>query len=111
MPNILAALPTPIRNYLATEKAKDATAQCKLFEDDAVVSDEGRDYRGRDEIRAWKQDAQEKYDYELEPLDASLNGDIVTVVVRLSGNFPGSPVEVDHTFTLVNDKIASLVIH
>jgi ketosteroid isomerase-like protein len=108
---VLSILPTPIVDYLAAEKAKDAATESKCFTDDAVVSDEGREYHGRDEIRVWKEEAQAKYRYELEPLDASVNGDIVTVVVRLSGDFPGSPVEVDHTFTLADDKIASLVVH
>lgn len=111
MTNVQSILPRPILDYLSAEKAKDVVAQSNLFAEDAMVSDEGRDYNGRDEIRAWKEDAQAKYEYELEPLDASVNGNIVTVVVRLSGNFPGSPVEVDHTFTLANDKIASLAIH
>jgi ketosteroid isomerase-like protein len=111
MRNVLSSLPRPIVDYLVAERSKDAAAQSKCFTDDAVVNDEGRDYHGRDEIRAWKEEARAKYQYDLEPLDASINGDIVTVVARLKGNFPGSPVDVDHTFTLENDKIASLVIH
>lgn len=111
MPNIFATLPPPVVDYLVAEKTKDAAAQCLCFADDAVVNDEGHDFHGRDEIRAWKENARAKYQYEIEPLDASINGDIITVVARLTGNFPGSPVDVDHTFTLENDKIASLVIH
>ncbi len=111
MRNVLSSLPSPVVDYLVAEKAKDAAAQSLCFCDDAVVNDEGREYHGRNEIQTWKKDARAKYQYELEPIDASINGDIVTVVARLTGNFPGSPVEVDHTFTLENDKIASLVIH
>lgn len=81
-----------------------------LFTQDASVHDENSDYRGRDAIRAWKKAAQAKYQYETEALDASSSGDTTTVHVRLSGNFPGSPVEVDFIFTLSGDKIASLVI-
>jgi hypothetical protein len=103
-------LPKAIAEYLATEKAKDPTTQSMCFANDAVVHDEGRDYRGRDAIRAWKQDAQAKYQYEMEPLNASTRENNVVLRARLSGNFPGSPVELDYTFTLANDKIASLVI-
>lgn len=95
---------------MAAETAKDADAQSLLFTEDARVHDENNDYRGRDAIRAWKKAAQAKYRYETETLDASSSGDTTTVHVRLSGNFPGSPVEVEFVFTLSGDKIASLVI-
>jgi ketosteroid isomerase-like protein len=111
MRNVLSSLPPAIVDYLVAEKAKDAAAQSRCFTDDAVVNDEGHDYHGRNEIRAWKEETRAKYQYDLQPIDASINGDIVTVVARLTGNFPGSPVDVDHTFTLEDDKIASLIIH
>jgi hypothetical protein len=34
----------------------------------------------------------------------------VTLRARIAGDFPGSPVELDHIFTLSNDEIASLEI-
>ena len=103
-------LPEPVAAYLAAETAKEADAQSLLFTEDSSVHDENNDYRGRDAIRAWKKAAQAKYQYETEVLDASSSGDTTTVHARLSGNFPGSPVEVELTFRIANDKIASLVI-
>lgn len=44
------------------------------------------------------------------PLDASADEKTVRLRARLTGEFPGSPVGVDYTFTLVNDKIPSLDI-
>jgi hypothetical protein len=44
------------------------------------------------------------------PTIADSSGETTTVRALLSGNFPGSPVEVDLTSTLSNDKIAALVI-
>lgn len=43
-------------------------------------------------------------------LDASVSEKTVKLRSRLTGDFPGSPVELDYTFTLANDKITSLVI-
>lgn len=103
-------LPEPIVSYLAAERARDHQALIACFADDAVVHDEGRDYRGRDAILIWRKDVEAKYRYDVEPLDASIKGNRVTLFVRLSGDFPGSPVEVDFDFTLTNDKIDSLVI-
>ena len=103
-------LPPAVAAYLAAEKVKDADALAQCFADDAVVHDEGHDHRGRDAIRSWKRAADAKYRFVLEPLDASASGDGVKVRARLTGNFPGSPVELDHNFTLSDGKIASLEI-
>ena len=46
----------------------------------------------------------------MESLDASVSENIVTLRARLTGDFPGSPIELDYTFTLANDKITSLEI-
>jgi ketosteroid isomerase-like protein len=103
-------LPKPVADYLAADKAKDFDLLASCFADDALVHDEERDYRGVDAIKAWKQQADAKYNYVAEPLDASVNDDTVKLRTRLTGDFPGSPIEVDYTFTLANDKITSLAI-
>lgn len=96
--------------YLAAEEARDREALIACFTDDALVRDEGRDHRGLDAIKNWRNGVESKFQYEVEPLDAAANGDTVALHVRLSGNFPGSPVELDYTFKIGDDKIRSLVI-
>ena len=103
-------VPEPVAAYFAAEEAKDAGKLSLCFVEDGTVHDEGRDYRGREAIRRWKQEVDQKYQYVLLPLGAQTNGDEVTVRTRLTGNFPGSPVEVNHIFTLSNNSIASLLI-
>jgi len=103
-------LPQPVERYLAAEKAKDVDALAECFADNALVHDEAHDHRGREAIRKWKHEADTKYQFVVEPLDASVRENIVMVRARLTGNFPGSPVELDHKFTLANNKIASLEI-
>jgi len=76
----------------------------------ALSTTKGRDYRGRDAIRQWKQAADEKYRYVLQMVNAQTHGNEATVRARLTGEFPGSPVELDHIFKLSNNKIASLEI-
>lgn len=70
----------------------------------------GQDYHGRGSIRQWKQAADAKYRYVLQTVNVQTLGVLVTVRARLTGDFPGSPVEVDHIFRLSSDKIASLEI-
>ena len=103
-------VPEPIAAYFAAEEAKDAEKLSLCFIEDGTVHDEGRDYRGRGAIRQWKQEADKKYRYVLLPLAARIDGDEVTVRARLTGDFAGSPLELNHIFKLKANKIASLKI-
>ena len=103
-------IPEPVAAYLAAEKAKDPSALARCFIEDGTVHDEGRDYRGWDAIREWKQATDVKYQYVLDPIDVQVNGDEVTVRARATGEFPGSPVELKLNFKLLNNKIATLEI-
>ena len=58
----------------------------------------------------WKTEATAKYHYTSEPLAVDCSGTDVTVITRVTGEFPGSPIELRYRFTLEGDKIASLEI-
>ena len=103
-------VPEPVAEYLAAEEVKDAHALSRCFTEDGTVHDVGQDYHGRDSIRQWKQAADAKYRYVLQTVNVQKFGDLVTVHARLTGEFPGSPVELDHIFKLSKDKIVSLEI-
>ncbi|MHC8294120.1 nuclear transport factor 2 family protein [Pseudomonas sp. LB3P58] len=103
-------LPEPIASYLAAEKSHDTEMLDRCFATEAVVRDESRTYKGLEAIKTWKQASQAKYQYSVEPLSSSQKGQTVTLLARLSGNFPGSPVELTYTFELAEGKIASLDI-
>ena len=103
-------VPKTVAAYLAAETAKDADALSRCFAEHGTVHDEGRDYCGRDAIRQWKQEADEKYRYVLHPLDAQMQDDTVILRARLIGEFPGSPVELDHVFKLSSNEITFLEI-
>jgi len=103
-------VPKPLAEYLAAEEAKDADALYRCFTEHGTVHDEGQDYHGRDSIRQWKQAADAKYRYVLQTVNVQKFGDLVTVRARLTGEFPGSPVELDHIFKLSNNKIVLLEI-
>jgi hypothetical protein len=105
------ALPTAIELYLQADAGTDESLFSACFIADAEVRDEGRTIRGLDAIKAWKREAKQKYQYHLHPLTASQDGDAVLLTARLTGNFPGSPVELTYAFELRDDRIASLKIH
>ncbi|RKT22456.1 SnoaL-like protein [Paraburkholderia sp. RAU2J] len=104
-------LPPPVDAYLKAETTSDTAPLENCFAADAVVRDEGRTIEGLEAIQAWKKDTKAKYQYTVEPLDLSEDGAAVTMRARLTGAFPGSPVELTYTFVLADGKIASLEIH
>jgi len=67
-------------------------------------------HRGHAAIQAWLREAQRKYAYTVEPLDVVQQDSNVNVRAKVSGNFPGSPVELNHVFRLNGDRIDFLEI-
>lgn len=103
-------LPTPVAIYIDAENRGDAEALALCFAEDAVVQDEGRTIEGLAAIKQWKVETGKKYQHTVEPL-ASAQKDGKTIVTnRLTGNFPGSPIELEFVFTLDGNNIASLEI-
>ena len=102
-------VPKPIAAYFATDKGDSETlSQC--FIENAVVKDEGQTYKGRATIKKWKTDASTKYEYTSEPFACERKDGKTVVTSRLTGNFPGSSVNLRYFFDLEGDKIGSLEI-
>src|SRR5258706_139077 len=102
-------LPVPITAFFTADKADgEAISQC--FTENAVVKDEGHTYNGRAAIKKWKTDASAKYQYTSEPFACEQKDGVTIVTSRLTGNFPGSPVDLRFFFELEGDKVASLEI-
>ena len=102
-------LPKPIAAYFAAETG-DGEAIARCFIENAAVKDEGRTYAGLAAIRRWKTEISKKYTYTSEPLTVEEKNGKTVVTSRLTGNFPGSPVELHFFFKLDGDRIASLEI-
>ena len=102
-------LPQPIAAYFTADKG-DSDAVSRWFTETAVVQDEGHTYHGRAAIKQWKADASAKYQYTSEPFACEPKDGKFVVTSRLTGNFPGSPVNLRFFFGLDGDKIASLEI-
>lgn len=103
-------LPAPIYAYFSARNSFDVDRVLATFDENAIVNDEGKDYRGRAEIRAWIEETTRKYRATANPKDARKDGDEIIVSAVVSGNFPGSPLLIDHAFTLSGQKIGRLEI-
>ncbi|MBB4186229.1 nuclear transport factor 2 family protein [Sinorhizobium terangae] len=102
-------LPKPVADYFAAD-AKDGSAVANRFTPDAVVIDERQTYTGRKAIARWKAESSTKYEYSCEPIAAEEEGGKIIVTAHLTGNFPGSPVDLRYAFVLAGDAIAHLEI-
>jgi len=103
-------LPIPIALYVAAENRGDTEAMAECFAEDAVVRDEGQTIEGLAAIKKWKAETKKKYQHTVEPLASAQKDGKTMVTNRLTGNFPGSPIELEFVFTLAGDKIVSLEI-
>ena len=105
-----AKLPEPIAAYLEAANSQDIEAVAACFGDDSVVRDEGRERRGIDAIREWAEEVSQKYQPTTQVIDSVEDTGRTVVTARVSGGFPGSPVDLRYAFTLDGPKIARLEI-
>lgn len=103
------SLSTPIAAYFAADKA-DSAAVSRCFTENAVVKDEGHVYTGTAEIARWKEEASTKYEYTCQPIACEESDGRTVVTCTVTGNFPGSPVDLRFFFELAGEKISSLEI-
>jgi len=103
-------LPEPIRLYIVGENTGDADLFGQCFAEGAAVRDENETHRGLAEIKKWKAETKKKYQHTVDPLSVSEKDGRFIVTNRLTGNFPGSPIELDFVFAIQGGKIVSLEI-
>ena len=103
-------LPTAIAEYFAAANSTAADRIAACFDENAVVRDEGRDYRGRHAIRAWAEETRRRYRYHVEPMQVDEAADRTVVTAHLTGNFPGNPVDLRYRFKLAGTAIIALEI-
>lgn len=103
------ALPKPIAAYFAAD-GKDGAAVAQCFTENAIVIDERQTHTGRNAIARWKTEASAGSNYVSEPHTVDHEGDRTIVTSRVTGNFPGSPLDLRYAFSLEADQIARLEI-
>jgi hypothetical protein len=102
-------LPEPIAAYFDADK-RDGEAVARCFTNAAIVKDEAQTHSGPAAIKAWKTAASARYSYTSKPFAVEQKDGRYIVRSRLTGDFPGSPVDLEYVFRLERGKIASLEI-
>ena len=104
------ALPDTIKTFMTALDTREDGRALATFTADAVVTDEGRDYTGRDEIGAWLTASAGEYTYTSEFTGATTTDTTVDVGQHLEGDFPGGVADLHYRFTLDGTLISRLVI-
>lgn len=106
-----AQLPTTIRTFLTAHAAGETDVAARAFTPDAVVVDEGRTFRGTDQVLDFLRSAGSAYTFTSELVGAERVDDAHWVAInRLEGDFPGGIVDLRYRFTTSDDLISELVI-
>lgn len=104
------ALPDTIKTFMTALDAQEVDRALDTFVTDAVVTDEGRDYTGRDEIGAWLAASVSEYTYSSTFTGATKTDTTVDVGQHLEGDFPGGVADLHYRFTLDGTLVSRLVI-
>jgi hypothetical protein len=90
--------------------AGDSSGLARWFTAEGVVRDEGGTFTGIAAIRQWHSRAKAKYHYTVEPLSVNARNGEIVVLGRVAGDFPGSPITLQHVFRVAGRKIVFLEI-
>jgi hypothetical protein len=103
--------PAVVLSYLAAHAARDVDTAARSFAPSAVVTDEGRTYRGTREVLEFLRSAGGQFTYTTELIGAERIDDAHWVATnRLEGDFPGGVVELRYRFAVVDGLVTELVI-
>lgn len=108
------ALPDTITTFMTALDAREGHRALATFTTDAVVTDEGHDHAGHDEIGTWLTTSVSEYTYTTAFTGATVlerqTDTTVDVAQHLEGNFPGGVADLHYRFTLDGALISRLVI-
>ncbi|WP_313055643.1 nuclear transport factor 2 family protein [Pseudomonas lopnurensis] len=103
-------LPPPIAAFYSLSNGQEGLLLGQCFSADAVVVDERRSHVGLDEISAWLSEAQRLYRFRAEPLEFLDQGAQAIIPTKVTGTFPGSPIELRYVFHINGERIERLEI-
>lgn len=109
--NQQGTVPATIRTFLDAHVGGQQHVAVRAFAVDAVVTDQGKAFRGVDDIGAFLNHASSEFTYTTEETGAEKIDDQHWIVgVRLEGDFPGGVADLRYRFTMVDEKITELHI-
>ena len=104
------SLPEPIARYIDSANRFDTAGAAGCFTPEAIVRDEQKEHVGRSAIERWITQTSQAFQPHVTATSIQAVGANVKMVGFVTGNFPGSPVNLDYDFSLQDGKISLLTI-
>ena len=105
-------LSPPIAAFVEATNAHDTPAFLATFTEDAIVTDDGHNYRGATEIKEWSDRQYIGTQVTLDVTGVDCRDGKTVVTAKVDGDFPkaglADPFKMCLHFALDNDKIAAL---
>jgi len=105
-----ATLPASVAAFEAALGTRDGAAAAQWLSEDIELTDEGRTYRGKNEVAGWFDTTASQYTYTTEHTGQQVGSSHVVVRTHLEGDFPGGVVDLFHRYTLADGLITALLI-
>lgn len=106
----LTTAPDVIARYFNFANTGQVEEASRCFSAIAVVVDEEKTHSGIGAIRRWIGEATGKYHPQVEMIRVEENDGTFVITGRVSGDFPGSPLDLEFRFILADDGISKLHI-
>lgn len=107
-------LPEPVKAFFTATNNSDPDMYIQAFNNDAVVWDAGKEWRGTKAIKAWSYKDVFAANVRYEIMNIVESGSEITVIAKVDGDYDKTnlpdPLLLDHHFKVMDEKIAELVI-
>ncbi|TZF96319.1 nuclear transport factor 2 family protein [Chryseobacterium panacisoli] len=103
-------LPNILQEFLKAQKLFDSTAFSNCFSNQATVFDEGKIYKGKEEIKHWNEKSNNEFQTLFEVQDFSTREHTILLKINISGSFDGSPALLNFYFRTDDSLITALII-
>lgn len=103
-------IPAPLESYYQAVNAHDVKHMLACFKESATIIDEGQTLQGKIQIEEWMKSTIEKYKFSSKVIRFENINNKTRVTANISGNFPGSPIDLKYDFIIEDEKIMSLQI-
>jgi len=106
----MPTLPNAVSTFFDIINGGDIPGLVDCFSEDAVVRDERRSHHGHAAIIAWQEEVRAAVNFTATVVDIVGDEVQVNALCHVEGNFRGSPVKLEHRFTMAGEKIQTLEI-
>ncbi len=105
-----AELTELIEKYTNASNKNNKAEFVSCFAEDAEVTDENKTIKGRDAIGKWFESAKEMYSHKMRLIEVNETANGCLMTAEVSGNFEGSPVDLNYNITVQAGLITGLRI-